>query len=203
MTTPRILLAEWADGSQGPSLLGGGMHGTACIICGHPTGDCTTHQTGSHTMSTSTGKQGGKSTTEEAAADQAKDVENQREGSTIVGTAADREGEVVVIGAEKEIDSGLYEDASSEQYVTLTKDVVEEFFYPNTKRPAYRTLYAAGQTVQLRALEDHNARVAAAKAGPLEGDALAADLIDNSTLASGTSPGIGALESQSKGSGSK
>ncbi len=40
-----VLLSEWAGRypSSVPTFLGGQPHRSPCPICGHPTGDCTTH----------------------------------------------------------------------------------------------------------------------------------------------------------------
>ncbi len=83
----------------------------------------------------------------------------------------------------------LLEDAGGEAYVTLTKDVVEEFFYPDTKRPSHRVLFHKGQVVARSVIEQRaqTIRAAQAKGGGPE------TFLDASTLASGTNPGASAL----------
>lgn len=40
-----ILLSEWAGDDNVPRLLGASSPRPPCPVCGHPTGDCTTHPT--------------------------------------------------------------------------------------------------------------------------------------------------------------
>lgn len=79
--------------------------------------------------------------------------------------------------------------------VTLKEDVVEEFYYPDTKRPSYRLRYRKGQTVPRTVIEQHNANVKAraraaefAEKGEVDPDNPAG--IDSSTLHSGTGGGL-------------
>lgn len=80
---------------------------------------------------------------------------------------------------------GVYDETGGEAYVTLTKDVVEEFFYPGTKRPATRILFTKGQVVQKSLIDSLNSRVEAAKKAA-DGETALEDYVDSTTLASGT-----------------
>lgn len=85
--------------------------------------------------------------------------------------------DTVLIKADGTVEDSAFDATDSEEFVTLNKDIVEEFFYPNTKRPAYRILHTKGQTVRKSIVDQYNE---AAKADR------AAFQIDSSTLASGT-----------------
>jgi hypothetical protein len=92
----------------------------------------------------------------------------------------------VVIGAGDKV-SDFNDAGAGEEMVQLTKDVYEEFYFPNTKRPSYRLLFTEGQVVSKKVVEAIGAAVDEA-----ELDKVNPARIDSSTLASGTHPGIGA-----------
>lgn len=101
--------------------------------------------------------------------------------------------DAVLLRADEEIGDDLIEDASSAQFVTLSKDVVEEFVYPGTKRPAHRLLFTKGQVVPRDRIDALNAGVQARAAeAERDGDPDPKNPagIDSTTLASGTYPGI-------------
>lgn len=78
-------------------------------------------------------------------------------------------------------------ETAGETYVTLDKDVVEEFYFPDTKRPSYRLLFTKGQVVPKSAVDlvEANAKeIARRKSGEVDKDNPAG--IDSTTLASGT-----------------
>lgn len=136
---------------------------------------------------------------EKAGKAQQQDIDNNREGADEMRSELERQqdrGEAHLVGVDDTVADSLYDDAETEAFVTLKQDVIEEFHYPNTTRPAYRVLYTKGQRVQKSAIDAYNAATEARKKGPLEGDAAVVAQIDSTTLASGTTPGIGALESQ-------
>lgn len=88
----------------------------------------------------------------------------------------------VVIKAADQIDSGLFTDAGkTDKLVVVDKDVYEEFYFPNTKRPSHRLLYTAGQVVKQSDLD----RINASRKAAAEDDGTAFP-IDPTTLASGT-----------------
>lgn len=91
--------------------------------------------------------------------------------------------DAVVIRKGEEVDSSLYATSDvKDPYVVLQKDVVEEFYFPNTKRPSHRLLFRKGDTVRQSQLD-------ALKAPEAPGDDVAAQLraqVDSTTLASGT-----------------
>jgi hypothetical protein len=51
---------------------------------------------------------------------------------------------------------------ASDELVVVTKDIVEEFYFPDTKRPSSRLLFTKGQVVRKADIDAHNARAAAA-----------------------------------------
>lgn len=110
---------------------------------------------------------------------------------TQLGTTAGTGDRAVLIGADDDVAEALYEDADSDTYVTLQKDVVGEFYFPDTRRPSHRVLYTRGQVVRKAELEAHNdavraAKVARERAARGEVDPQNPAGIDAVTLASGT-----------------
>jgi len=111
-------------------------------------------------------------------------------------------GDAVLVTSEPEGSdvSAYVEDASSAAVVVIKQDIIERFFYPDTKRPAFRQLYVKGQTVQRAVLEERLAGIRAAgstiqaRSGVLDPANPAG--VDASTLAAGTYPGIAASVSQ-------
>lgn len=105
--------------------------------------------------------------------------ELQTDAAPAPAAPADDEA-VLVKRGEGSVNDGLFEKTEAgEELVTLGRDVVEEFYYPGTKRPAYRVLFTKGQVVRRSAIEQYNS----ALEGPDESNPLG---IDSSTLASGT-----------------
>lgn len=105
--------------------------------------------------------------------------------------------DAVVVAVDGTVESGYYdENDNNEVYVTLNKDVLEEFYYPDTKRPSYRVLYTKGQVVAKSLIDAYNATVEARAAGAPEGDEAVRATIDTTTLASGTYPGVAPAESK-------
>lgn len=105
--------------------------------------------------------------------------------------------DAVVVAVDGTVESGYYdENDSNEVYVTLNKDVLEEFYYPDTKRPSYRVLYTKGQVIAKSLIDAYNATVEARKAAAPEGDDAVRATIDTTTLASGTYPGVAPAESK-------
>lgn len=179
----RILLSEWAGDSTVPRLLGAGTPRQPCPICGHPTMDCTHDVPGGQIMTSSN--------------QTSNDDEARR-----VRTAGSGDEAVTVTDTDKI--EGVYEDTDNDALVTITKDVVEEFYYPGTKRPAHRILFVKGQVVRKAEIDRLNSNVEARKAAasrdadepvPLE------EHIDPTTIASGT--GANAPESTGKAKASK
>jgi len=72
----------------------------------------------------------------------------------------------------------VIESAGADEFVTLTADVVEQYRYPNTQRPAHRLAYTKGQVVRRSEIEARRADLT-----PVEG---IAGYLDSSTLASGS-----------------
>lgn len=117
-----------------------------------------------------------KPTGAELQTDQAPEVAEPGAGA---GTGGD---EAAVVKADEEISDSLFAKTEpGEEYVTLAKDVVEEFYFPDTKRPSYRLLFTKGQVVRRSEIDALNSRVAARRAAT-EGEFL----IDSTTVASGT-----------------
>lgn len=107
----------------------------------------------------------------------------------------------VVVKNTDKIDSSVYGDSeTAETYVTITKDVIEEFQYPGTKRPAQRVLFAKGQVVAKSTIDALNANVEAAKAADPDNPKLE-EYVDSTTLASGT--GANAAKSGDKADAGK
>jgi hypothetical protein len=79
---------------------------------------------------------------------------------------------------------GLLTAHEGETFVRLEKEVLETFYYPDTKRPSHRVLFHKGQVVARSVIEERAAAIRAAKATGV------AAQIDATTLASGTYPGI-------------
>lgn len=127
-----------------------------------------------------------KSAAAKAAEEQSQEIKDVKDSDPTGGGEA-----AAVLGVESGVDEGLYSTSEGEQYVTLNKDVLEEFYYPDTKRPAYRVLYTKGQVVPKSQIDAYNAQVEAAKARQnLEGDDAVRATIDSTTLAAGTYPGV-------------
>ena len=102
---------------------------------------------------------------------------NAEAGLTTAGV-----GDDAVLVKDGETPSGFYEDSGQETYVTVTKDVVEEFYYPGTKRPAYRVRFTKGQIVPKAVIDQLEADAKAREADP---NALE-NYIDSTTYAAGT-----------------
>ncbi len=99
----------------------------------------------------------------------------------------------VLLRAGAEIGDELISASGGEQFVTLEKDIVEEFIYPGTKRPAHRLLFTRGQVVRRATIDALNANVQAARAAAERGgdvDPANPAGVDETTLASGTYPGL-------------
>lgn len=93
----------------------------------------------------------------------------------------------VVIGRDDIVSDDVFGEAQGDALVELKKDIVEEFYYPGTKRPAYRILFTAGQVVRRSQVEAYNTSTEQAKDardGKVDEDNVAG--IDSTTLASGT-----------------
>lgn len=106
---------------------------------------------------------------------------------SLKGTAPDGDGNVV-LGTDDTVSASHYEETDAHTFVTLKKDVVEEFFFPDTTRPSYRVLYHAGQVVNKGVLDAYNEATKTAaklrKTGGVDPENPAG--IDSTTLASGT-----------------
>ncbi len=99
----------------------------------------------------------------------------------------------VLLHAGDEVGDELIAASTGQQFVTLDKDIVEEFIYPGTKRPAHRLLFTKGQVVSRATIDTLNANVRATRvAAERGGDADPANPagVDETTLASGTYPGL-------------
>lgn len=195
MTSDQILLSEWARPSNGAGLLGAGFDRPSCPICGHPTMDCT-HDVpeGRTLMATSTNA---KSTTTEKPADDAGSNTNPTTGEPLQvdGTTTQHPtGDAIVVTAEAAAASSLYKKVTdADQLVELNSDVVEEFYFPGTKRPSYRVAFTRGQIVRKSDIDALNARVKAARelADPRPSEAPGLeDYVDSTTLASGTNAAL-------------
>lgn len=112
---------------------------------------------------------------------------SQDELQSLKGTAPDSESNVV-LGADDTVSASHYDETDANTFVTLTKDVVEEFYFPDTRRPSYRVLYHAGQVVNKKVLDAYNQATEQAKALRKTGgvDPKNPAGIDSTTLASGT-----------------
>lgn len=78
--------------------------------------------------------------------------------------AAVGEEDTVRVTASDRIE-GVYDevDGDGDSFVTINKDVVEQFYYPGTKRPAERILFTRGQVVKKSYIDALNARVDAGR----------------------------------------
>lgn len=103
-----------------------------------------------------------------------------------VRTAGENDDAQVVLGIDVDLEGDLYETTSGDELVTLSKDVVEEFYYPNTKRPAYRILFTKGQTVKKSVIDQANADAATLRKRLEGAEPKLEDVVDSTTLASGT-----------------
>jgi hypothetical protein len=149
-TQDRILLSEWAGDTNVPRLLGMGSDRSACPVCGHPTGDCThDHYVEVRKIMAETQKKGAG-----LGADQ-----DNLQTSQAPEVAAPEGDDVVVIKSDGKVEDSLFAKVEAgDELVTLAKDVVEEFYYPGTKRASYRLLYTKGQVVRRSDVERTNAR---------------------------------------------
>lgn len=100
-----------------------------------------------------------------------------------------------VVRVDGTIDAGSYDESDGEKVATLKEPLLEEFFFPDTKRPSYRIKYPAGMAVPVREIEAYNAdtelqnRLRGLKPGEHLDPQNPAG-IDSTTLASGTYPGV-------------
>jgi hypothetical protein len=96
--------------------------------------------------------------------------------------------DATVIKLEDSVDRSAYEITDTAEFVTLQRDLVEEFYFPDTKRPSYRLLYTKGQVVSRAAIEAYNADVELANKRRENGGIDPANPagIDSTTIASGT-----------------
>lgn len=202
-----------------------------CVICSHPTGDCvglghqelvmgqSTSKTaaagGSPGRNTDEGKvagvAGGNPADEPQKPGDASKVQggakiertNAAERQAVINTDPTEGTDAELIRADDpDALERLVATATTDELVELQSDVVEEFYYPDTKRPSYRVLYNKGQRV-LRSVLDQRARdIRLARAGASENpvERLAAT-VDATTLAAGTWPGVAALPEAADGSG--
>lgn len=205
--TDRILLSEWAGSTNAPRLLGADTR-PACPICGHPSMDCThdtpslkerimaeatsktspTTKTGTPTADgkpTGAEKQAQAQVAEQEAVVQTDPTEggaNAEAGLTTAGVGDD----AVVLRVGEALPASAYASTDeTDPFVTLQKDVMEEFFFPGTKRPSYRLAFTKGQTVRQSAIDAVTGRLAA-KPGDKRPEPTLESHIDSSTLASGT-----------------
>ena len=89
----------------------------------------------------------------------------------------------------------LLAEAEAEQFVELSSDVVEQFFYPDTKRPSYRVLFHKGQVVPRSVISQRAADIRLAERARAEDPKVRLTAtVDATTLASGTYPGSGSEE---------
>lgn len=191
MTSP-IAFSEWA-GRLSPGSLGVRPEDRSpCPICGHPTGDCTYHGSEFNMAENDPKvdpKKTGASKLAEAQRAEVEAVKATDPTDTNLGVGAGS-GDAVVVGPDDEVGS-YYSAAEGDVFVTLDRDVIEEFYYPNTTRPSHRVLYSKNQVVSKAVIDQYNADTAAAKAareraasGELDPQNPAG--IDSTTLASGT-----------------
>jgi hypothetical protein len=141
-------------------------------------------------MAEKTPKNAGPKDTADAVKDREGVTTDRAAEATVVAAgnvSAPLDDEGVVVRAEEKVED--FTSAESVEMVELTKNVYEEFYFPDTKRPSYRLLFTKGQTVPKSTVDAINAarqsdeeREAAQKANPAG--------IDSTTLASGTYPGV-------------
>ena len=117
---------------------------------------------------------------------------NPRLEAAGINTAGTGEG-AVLVKADGTIEGSLYDESAGPASVTLKKDVVEEFYFPGTARPAHRIKFTAGQTVPKSVIDELNARSAAAKASSDKPSLV--DYVDSSTLQAGTGANTPGVES--------
>ena len=73
-----------------------------------------------------------------------------------VATAGDPEREPLELGYGATVPQEAFvADAHSTQFVEVVRDVVETFYYPNTKRPAQRIVFTKGQVVPRSQIESY------------------------------------------------
>lgn len=98
------------------------------------------------------------------------------------------DNDVELVKLEDTVSDGVYEVTDTAEFVTLSRDIVEEFYFPDTKRPSYRLLYTKGQVVPRAAIEAYNADTKAANELRSNGgvDPKNPAGIDATTIASGT-----------------
>ncbi len=96
--------------------------------------------------------------------------------------------EAVVVEVEDGVADSVYQITATTEMVTLDRDIVEKFYFPDTTRPSYRLLYVKGQTVPRTAIEAYNASVEQANLLRSNGGVDPANPagVDSTTLASGT-----------------
>lgn len=207
-----INFSEWADGRVPQDL----HNRTPCPLCGHPTGDCTHHLGGPIVMSStpSQSKQADNLKKTASGVDPVNKDHAAQNAATVQSVIDTDPGEATgmsVVRVDGTVDKGLYDESDGETYVTLKEPVLEEFFFPDTKRPSYRVLYHKGQVVKKSVVDAYNADTELQNKlrenpGALN-PANPAD-IDSSTLHAGTYPGLSddarkQAESKVKESGAK
>lgn len=102
------------------------------------------------------------------------------------GSALD--GDATVVKVEDGVTPVAYDEGEGVTMVTIKGDMLEEFYFPDTRRPSYRLLYHAGQVVPKSVVDAYNADVERAKVladnGGVDPENPAG--IDSTTIASGT-----------------
>lgn len=104
-------------------------------------------------------------------------------------------GEVLnakVVRVDGHVEKGMYDEQEGEKFAQLKDPILEEFFFPDTKRPSYRIKYHAGQVVSQRVIDAYNADTDLQNKLREQGREAqgAAELVDTSTRAAGTNPGL-------------
>lgn len=104
--------------------------------------------------------------------------------------------DTTVVKVDDGVDAVAYDESDGATMVTIKGEMVEEFYFPDTTRPSYRTLYHAGQVVPKSVVDEYNAAVARRKQlAENDGvDPANPAGVDSTTLASGTFPGVEAVQ---------
>lgn len=142
---------EWAS-ETAPLLADRGP----CLVCGHPTGDCTTdfHQEMKKMAEQKASRNAADDTgAAKVAQEQQKETEAQRGGAsepTAGGSEFAPSGRVIKAGEPVTLESA---DVDTDAFVVVKEDVYQEFYPENSRRPSYRLLFHKGQTVARSAVE--------------------------------------------------
>lgn len=187
---------EWSDERTDQLHAAAGRDRSPCIICTNPTGDCTHHLGGPVVMTSPSQSQQKDNLKKASSGKEPVSSEHAAQNAATVQAVIDTDpGEVLgakVVRVDGHVEKGMYDEQESEKYVRLKDPILEEFFFPDTKRPSYRIKYPAGYVVAQSVIDQYNADTDLQNRLREQGreSDTAVDYVDTSTRAAGTNPGL-------------